>query len=318
MRLMPIWLFFYIYISIAPASLLAAVVSGTIDVNTTWVIGDSPYQVDGVVSVAFDITLTIEPGVIVEFSHEAALIVDGNLVARGTERDSIRFTSSGADTAGSWDGIALNGTTKETSWNAKGEFTGIGSVMSYCVIEYAGRGLLALGSALSINSSSPLIEHSTIINCAGETGTIRCGNLSRALIQNCLITQNIAIRGGAVSLGVGSKTVLQNNVFAFNTAEDNGGAIYLSIAEADILKNSFMGNKAGGHGGVIFAAKSSHLLITGNTMIGNSAEYDSPGIYFTGEVQSEIISNVVILPAQTVGGTAKGILGWRKVLQRRN
>ena len=32
----------------------------------------------------------------------------------------------------------------------------------------------------------------------------------------------------------------------------------------------------------------------------------------------EIISNVVILPAQTVGGTAKGILGWRKVLQRRN
>ena len=32
----------------------------------------------------------------------------------------------------------------------------------------------------------------------------------------------------------------------------------------------------------------------------------------------EIISNVVILPANTVGGTAKGILGWRKVLQRRN
>jgi len=31
----------------------------------------------------------------------------------------------------------------------------------------------------------------------------------------------------------------------------------------------------------------------------------------------EIISNVVILPAQTVGGTAKGILGWRNVLQHR-
>jgi len=32
----------------------------------------------------------------------------------------------------------------------------------------------------------------------------------------------------------------------------------------------------------------------------------------------EIISNVVILPAQTAGSTAKGILEWRKILQRRN
>ncbi len=30
------------------------------------------------------------------------------------------------------------------------------------------------------------------------------------------------------------------------------------------------------------------------------------------------ISNVVILPAETAGSTAKGMLGWRKILQRRN
>ena len=293
MRFMPIWLIISVFTAVAPASIEAAVISGAISENTTWVATDSPYQIEGVVEVRYDVILTIEPGVTIEFSQDAGLLVEGHIVALGTETDSIRFTSAENKTAGSWDGISLNGATEETSWTQDGEYTGLGSVMRYCVIEYAGRGFMALGSALAINSSSPLIDHTKIINCSGETGTIRCGNIARTLISNCYIANNRAIRGGAVSLGVGSETVLKNNVFAHNTTEENGGAIYLAIAEADIIGNSFISNVAGGHGGVVYAAESNKLTIEGNSLLGNTSEFDSPAFYFTGSVKVDITGNIV-------------------------
>lgn len=292
MRFKPIWLIIIIFTAVSPHNLKAGVVNGTISENTTWSVSDSPFLIEGVVDVRRNVILTIYPGVTIKFGQDAGLQIDGHIIAMGTEKDSIRFTSAENDTAGSWDGIMLNGTTEEPAWTKEGEYTGIGSILRYCVIEYAGRGFMALGSALAINSSSPLIEHTRIVNCAGETGTIRCGNLAHTLIKNCTIVGNNSIRGGAVSLGVGSKTVIQNNVFAYNAAEDNGGAIYLAIAEADIIGNIFVKNKAGGHGGVLFAAVSKHLLIKGNSMLGNSADFDSPGLYFTGKVQADITENL--------------------------
>jgi len=293
MRFMPIWLIIIFFTTVAPASIEAAVISGTIGENTTWVAAESPYQIDGVVEVRYDVILTIEPGVTIMFNQDAGLLVDGHIVALGTESDSIRFTSADSDVAGSWDGISLNGATEEASWTEDGKFTGTGSVMRYCIIEYAGKGFVAFGSALAINSSSPLIHHTRITNCTGETGTIRCGNLAQALISNCYIANNSATRGGAVSLGVGSQTVLRNNVIALNSAEENGGAIYLALAEAELTGNSFISNRAGGHGAVIYAAESTKLVITGNSLLGNYSEFDSPGFYFTGNVNTDITANVV-------------------------
>ena len=74
-------------------------VSGAISTNTTWTAGNL-YVVQGDVTVAQGVSLTIEPGVIVKFQDNARLIVNGVLNARGTAGNQIVFTSYKDDTHG--------------------------------------------------------------------------------------------------------------------------------------------------------------------------------------------------------------------------
>lgn len=67
------------------------VVSGNITVNTTWTKAKSPYIVTGTVNIYQNVTLTIEPGVVVKLDSSVSIQIGGKLIARGTETDSIYF-----------------------------------------------------------------------------------------------------------------------------------------------------------------------------------------------------------------------------------
>ncbi|MCF7740956.1 MAG: FG-GAP-like repeat-containing protein, partial [Candidatus Marinimicrobia bacterium] len=64
---------------------------GVITKNTTWSADQSPYYIQNNVAVDLGVSLTIEPGAIIQFAPEAGLIVDGELQARGSVSDSIIF-----------------------------------------------------------------------------------------------------------------------------------------------------------------------------------------------------------------------------------
>ncbi len=71
------------------SSLYAIEVEG--EVSGTWTIDDSPVVVQDTIFIPQDEELTIEPGVTVNFAGPYSLLVQGELIAEGTEEDSIVF-----------------------------------------------------------------------------------------------------------------------------------------------------------------------------------------------------------------------------------
>lgn len=79
-------------------------VSGGVYSNTNWTKANSPYLVSGNLVVFDQVTLTVEPGVTVIFDSLSRIELRGNLVAKGTAKDTITFTGSKAQ-KGWWNGV---------------------------------------------------------------------------------------------------------------------------------------------------------------------------------------------------------------------
>ena len=76
-------------------------VEGNISEDTNWEKTKSPYNVTANISVAKDVTLTVEPGVKINFTKYAKMTVNGELLAIGTAQDSIIFNGD------QWTGIQI-------------------------------------------------------------------------------------------------------------------------------------------------------------------------------------------------------------------
>ena len=90
------------------------IISGGI-VTGTWKPANSPYHINGEITIPNDSTLTIEPGVEVVFMGHYKFNVQGRLLAIGTKKDSIRFIVE--DKITGWHGIRFFNTksTNDTS-----------------------------------------------------------------------------------------------------------------------------------------------------------------------------------------------------------
>lgn len=86
-------------------------VSGVIAADTTWTAAGGPYQVNGPLSVASGVTLTIEPGATIYLGAGVGITVagGGRLLAEGTEAKPIHFTRA-PGTSGNGGTITIHGT----------------------------------------------------------------------------------------------------------------------------------------------------------------------------------------------------------------
>lgn len=96
-------------------------VGGLISSDTTWYASNAVYTVTNTVTVASNVTLTIEPGVTVRFRQGTGLTVRGRLVAVGTPTQRITFTRHPGDTT--WERIMF--------------IKAADSRLEHCVIEYS-------------------------------------------------------------------------------------------------------------------------------------------------------------------------------------
>ena len=166
------------------------------DVSGTWLSGTT-YYIHGDITVPNDSTLSIEPGVIVEFQGHYALNVQGRLLAIGTENNNITFTIDDTTgfynpdtTLGGWYGIRFIETPIQNDT----------SKIIYCKLQY-GKAvgpdwfINAGGVMCIINFDKVIISNCEITNCsAGGSGYAVGGALAVAWsdiqIRNNIISNN--------------------------------------------------------------------------------------------------------------------------------
>jgi len=217
----------------------------------TWYVSESPYILNHDIVVPDEQTLIIEPGVEVIFTGHYRFKVFGQLLAEGTESDSIYFTA--LDTETGWHSLRLlaDPATNDTS------------KLSYCIVQHgkATGGLESfdnMGGGILIWEANAIISNSTIRNnLAGGNGIYGAvgGGISiwssNVLIQNCRIIHNEANSGGGLGIiwcnPIIKNCLIANNMLSISSPywrESGGIVIYQS--NSLIINNTIVNNIGGG------------------------------------------------------------------------
>jgi hypothetical protein len=232
-------------------------VSGVISSNTTWSLISSPYIVTGNILVNEDVTLIIEPGVVVKFDSEKVMQIKGELIAQGTSSSKITFTSNAfSPSAGDWGNLQFFGESTDASYS-DGSYSS-GSIMEYCIVEY--------GIGLSIEESSPLINYSEIrFNSGYGINTYNPNTTTLLWVTNCDIHDN---SGGITAYNPYNTdyTVFSYNTVYSNTPNGGINANYGCTFSYNTIKNNTHSNNNSA-GGINVGGDNNihHNIISGNT-----------------------------------------------------
>jgi hypothetical protein len=241
-----------------------------------WALADSPVTANGNVTVATGATLTIEPGVEVQFQRGCSLIINGSLTAVGTSSQRITFASTETNQVpGFWNGIIF-----ESDKNAS-------FVLSSCVVKYARNGV-------TMNSSGKaLIEKSEIsYNSISGISVVKEADL---VIKENVISHNsngVSTAGGIVSgIEVVGNSVSQNENGIYIYASGRNSRINnVSVSSNDLTSNLY-GVRFYSYGGFDTAP---NAFISNVSVSGNRVQFNKYGIY---------------LSAQSWGGGGEGLGG---------
>ncbi len=184
------------------------------NVSGAWTLANSPYNINGEITIPNDSILTIEPGVEVVFTGNYKFNVQGRILAIGTEADTILFTSN--DTTGfhnltipdgGWGGIKL------VDIDSSNDST----VFEYCTFEY-GKEIYGNGGAIYSVTDKFRISHCLLRNnlCDGAGGAIYTSG-SKSVIEYCEFSRNHASDGDALCISFSGGALIRNNHFHHNS-----------------------------------------------------------------------------------------------------
>jgi flagellar hook assembly protein FlgD len=218
-----------ILLAAALLGLLAAIeaqatnVTSNVTTNTEWTPAGSPYVIMNPIAVNSGVTLTVDPGVVVQFGNGNYLVVNGTLMAVGTSASPISFTSASATpAAGNWGFVSFTAGASA-------------SQLSYVTFQYGGG--WGWGAMVFVQGSSPTFNNVTIassssiglyMNTSGGAPTISNSTFSNngSYGLNLVAANSVSLSGTAftgnssyaVGAGPGTHLLGMTNI----TATGNG------------------------------------------------------------------------------------------------
>jgi parallel beta-helix repeat protein len=236
--------------------------TGIISSDTTWTTTSTPYIFVDNVTIAPGVTLTIDPGVTIDFNRWS-LIVEGTLNARGTETSKIKFQSS-EKPVGAWP-PRIYFTESSTWWDVT---TGTG-----CIIEYAEINVTNYQYE-TIRGGYPKISNNIMYNY---------GNDAAAIYTNGGIISNNTILGGyrGIETERSEGGLILNNVIK---ETEGGGAITIGFDTAPtIIGNLLIDN----HEGITFWDPNGPY-VANNTLVQNTV-----GFRFTSYIAASSLGEIL-------------------------
>jgi len=299
---------------------LSGALSGTLSADT--------YIVDAQIWVNEEDDLIIEAGSHFLFDGDLFFIVDGSLIAEGTEADSIIFEPNAG--VQYWNGIHFGITSERPNRLSyvrisSGDFCGIFTEAAEMTLSHSrlsgnaslfGGAIFSLGTTFNIDNCS--FEYNTSSHGAaiyaqlnsilqirnsqftGNVSELSAGAiqilLSEAAIDNCEFESNQAFSpaegiGGAIHAEYATLTVT-NSTFHMNSAGVVGGVISMVQSEGTVTRSLFHQNSSFGEGGVI-ALNSSDARFNNCTLDDNSSVDDGAAVHLSRQSSLDFHNNTV-------------------------
>jgi hypothetical protein len=243
-------------------------VGGIICENTTWTLESNPYLFVDHVTVAWNATLTIEPGVMINLDLWS-LIIEGTLYARGNESHKIVFQSH-EKPLNAWP-PRIYFYESSTHWN---ETTNEGCILEYALINVTN---YQYETIFIQSGSSPKISNNVIFNYGNEAGAIR--------VQGGVVTNNTII-GGSTGIVLGSGSILYNVIQATQYGILLGikaGFSYYSDIVGNLLADNWVG---------IGFCSPIYPCITNNTIVKNTYGFDIADYDVNGGIVTIVYNNI--------------------------
>ncbi|PCJ86558.1 MAG: hypothetical protein COA57_05985 [Flavobacteriales bacterium] len=259
------------------------------NVSGTWALAGSPYQIQGAIQIPTDSTLTIQPGVTVDFQGFYRLQVQGRLLAIGTVTDTIIFTA--ADTANGWNSIRFDNLTTNNDT----------SKIIFCKLQYAkatGTSPYDKGGALYFNNwSKAIISYCSIKHCTATDagGAIYCEGSGISISYNTISNNScVGTNSGGGITSYNSSPIISNNTIIYNSSIGyEGGGIMCSGSGTPMISDNIISYNSTNNGGGIMCDGAASPIISNNIISYNLAIYNGGGICCFNNSNPDISNNII-------------------------
>jgi hypothetical protein len=218
-------------------------VPDTISQNTTFYKAQSPYVLQGDVTVQAHATLTIEPGVEIHMAPGSNFIVNGSMQALGSATDRITFKLNPDYTDKSWGALCFINATDTIR-------------MNYVTVEDAAKGPVANRdvAAISAFKSDLLLDNMRVVSNDFDPIVARYGSI---VLKNSTLHSNVI--GNLINVKNG-KGRIENCILEGNNFPDTD-AIDFDDVDDGVIKNMLIRNFGGSNSDAIDLGESTNVQI---------------------------------------------------------